>query len=541
MNPTRTRALQQLNQQRGGMADILRDGETCWRTARADALAFLIDGAEYFAAVKAAMLQARSSIWILAWVFDPLTRLEPDRVERSGDPSTADRLGLLLRRMAALHPGLDVRILAWDMPFPINASQALAPQRAVAEFLGSRVKFRLDNSLPNSACHHQKMVVIDGRTAFISGGDLGVDRWDTCDHAENDRHRRLPNLRSYQPRHDVAVMVEGPIVDDCARLFADRWDNSEGGKLSVPAPDVSTDSAWPADLIPDLTGLRVALVRTQPAWKDQPEVTEGLKLHLASIATARTCIYLENQYLAAPTIVEALARRLAEPDGPEVVTIGPAASPSFFDQMTMDSARMAAIATLTQADVHDRFRAYSARTPDGGPIIVHSKVTIVDDRFLRIGSANLNNRSAGLDTELDIALEAEDGEAGDGTRASITCFRDELVAHFLGCTLAELQDAVAATGGLGAAIEALDGAVRRLRPVEIRPLGPVATFIRAWALGDPTSPSDAWRPWIRRRRLRAQLSLLAPPEPSTPPRRSAADDPRPPATADQTATRSHAR
>ena len=523
------------------MAEFLRDGDTCWRTARADALAFLIDGAEYFAAVKAAVLKARRSVWILAWVFDPLTRLEPDRVGRSGDPATADRLGLLLRRVAALRPGLDVRVLAWDMPFPLNASQAFAPQRAAAEFMGSRVRFRLDNSLPNSACHHQKMVVIDGRLAFISGGDLGVDRWDTCAHADGDRRRRLPNLHSYRPRHDVTVMVEGPVVQDCARLFADRWANSEGGKLELPAPDVSTDSPWPADLIPDLTGRRVALVRTQPAWRDQPEIIEGLRLHLAAIAAARRCIYLENQYLAAPTIVEALSRRLAEPDGPEVIAIGPAASPSFFDQVTMDSARMAAITALTRADVHGRFRALCAMTPEGEPIIVHSKVTIIDDRFLRIGSANLNNRSGGLDTELDIALEAGTDETGAATRTTNTDFRDELVAHFLGQTLTDTQAAIAAAGGLGAAIDAFDSPKRRLKPMDIRPLGPLETFIRAWALGDPTAPSDAWRPWVRRRRLRAQLSLIPPPGPPPPPPRSAADDPTPPATVRRRATRSRAR
>ena len=107
------------------MANILRDGETCWRTARADALAFLIDGAEYFAAVKAAILQAKQSVWILAWVFDPLTRLQPDQIERSGDPATADRLGLLLRRLAALHPALDVRVLAWEEVR--NAASGLGP------------------------------------------------------------------------------------------------------------------------------------------------------------------------------------------------------------------------------------------------------------------------------------------------------------------------------------------------------------------------------------------------------------------------------
>lgn len=515
------------------MTTILRENDTCWRTARADALAFLVDGAEYFAAVKAAILKARQSVWILAWVFDPLTRLEPDRIERSGDPATADRLGLLLRRLAALNPALDVRVLAWDMPFPLNASQAFAPERAVAEFVGSRVKFRLDNSLPNSACHHQKLVVIDGRVAFVSGGDLGIDRWDTCDHADGDRRRRLPNLRHYKPRHDVAVMIEGAAVQDCAEHFAARWVRSEGGVLDVPPPDVSVESPWPDDVPPDLIGRQVALVRTHPAWKDMPEVTEGLKLHLAAIASARRCIYLENQYLAAPTVVAALARRLAEPDGPEVVTIGPSASPSTFDRLTMDSARMAAISALARADVHGRFRAYCARTPDGAPIIVHSKVTIVDDGFLRIGSANLNNRSAGLDTELDLALEAEAGDAGASTRASIVGFRDELVAHFLGRTLAEVQTAIASAGGLGAAIDSLDSAPRRLRPVDVRPLGPFERIVVAWSLGDPTAPSDAWRPWLRRRRLRQQLAMIAQAAPESPP---AADDPTPSAPADRRAT-----
>lgn len=516
------------------MTELLRDNDTCWRTDRADALAFLIDGAEYFAAVKAAMLRAKRSIWILAWVFDPLTRLEPDRVERSGDPATADRLGLLLRRTAALNPAMDVRVLAWDMPFPLNASQAFAPQRAAAAFVGSRVRFQLDDSLPYSACHHQKVVVIDGRVAFVSGGDLAVDRWDTCDHADGDRRRRLPNLRRYRPRHDVAVMVEGPAAQACARLFADRWGASEGGHLDVPPPDVSVESPWPANIPPDLLGHPVSLVRTRPAWKETPEAIEGLKLHLAAIAAARRCIYLENQYLTAPTVVEALCRRLAEPDGPEVVTIGPSASPSFFDQMTMDSARSTAIATLIRADVHGRFRAYCARTPDGEAIIVHSKVTVIDDGLLRIGSANLNNRSGGLDTELDLAFEAAPGEAGEATRAVIIDFRDELVAHFLGRSLADTRAAIAAAGSLGGAIEALDGAPRRLRPVRPRPLSPLQKFIVAWSLGDPTAPSDAWRPWLRRRRLRAQWALIPPPtDPAPPP---AADDPTPPARADRTAT-----
>ena len=360
-------------------------------------------------AVKQALMNARQSIWMLAWVFDPLTRFAPDKVERSGDPENPDRLGLLLARLAALNPALDVRVLAWDMPLFMSAGQDFPSLRAKAYFKGSAVKFRLDKSLPSSACHHQKLLVIDGRLAFISGGDLGADRWDTCDHTDNDPHRRLPNGKRYPARHDVAMMLEGPVASDCVDLFQGRWENSGGETLYPPVPDLAQPSPWPEQFLPDFINVDVGLARTQPRWKGMPEVTEGLKLHLESIAAARHSIYLENQYLASPIIAEALEKRLLEPDGPEIVTVGPAASPSFFDRMTMDSARTAAINRLEKADVHQRFRSYCARTRHDEPIIVHSKVSIFDDRLLRVGSANMNNRSNGLDTECDAAIEAAAG------------------------------------------------------------------------------------------------------------------------------------
>lgn len=506
---------------------ILREGETCWRKSRADAAAFLVDGADYFAAVKAAMLNARRSIWILAWTFDALTRMQPDKVERSGAPETADRLGLLLLRLAALNPALDVRVLCWNTPPVIAAPGGFAPQRAAAFFLGSKVKYRLDSSLPASACHHQKVLVIDGRLAFVSGGDLSTDRWDTCDHNDVDPRRRLPNLRRYPARHDVATMMEGPIARDCGQLFADRWERAGGGRLDVPDPDYSEESPWPAGVTPDLIGETIGLARTEPNWKTHALVQEGLRLHLTAIAAAKQLIYLENQYLTAPTIVEALCRRLGEEDGPEIVAIGPEASPSFFDRMTMDSARMAAIGKLSEADLYGRFHAYTARTRSDRPIIVHSKVTIIDDIFLRIGSANLNNRSQGLDTECDMAIEAEPGEAGADARETIRTFRNLMIGHYLERSLLEVEEALRRETTIADAIALLDQDPPRLKPVDARPLAAIERFVASWSLGDPTQPRDAWRPWVRRRYLRNQLAML---EEITPP--MASESPAPPPAAD---------
>ncbi|MDZ4371232.1 MAG: phospholipase D-like domain-containing protein, partial [Phenylobacterium sp.] len=140
-----------------------------------------------------------------------------------------------------------------------------------------------------------------------------------------------------------------------------------------------------------------------------------------------------------------------------------------------------------------RFRAYYPVTSGGSKIIVHSKTSVFDDRLARIGSANLNNRSFGFDTEIEVALEAEDEDA----RRVVAAFRDRLVAHFLGYTGDAVAKARAQLGGLIPAIDALnrDG---RLRPIEPSPQTTPGRMIAAYHLGDPASPEDAWRPWRRR-------------------------------------------
>ncbi|CAN5320404.1 phospholipase D-like domain-containing protein [soil metagenome] len=484
---------------------LLQPGATCWRVETAERLALFIDNDEAFDALKAILLSARKSIWILAWVFDPLTRLDPDRVKKSRDPMHADRIGLLLRRQAALNPALDVRILVWDMPLPIAASQLFGPHRGQVFFAGSRVKYQLDNTLPASACHHQKVVVVDGSVALVSGGDIGIDRWDTTQHLDNDPRRRLPTGHHYPARHEVASMVEGKAAEALGDLFMERWRKSTGEVLE--RSDKPDESPWPDYLTPDLHNVALGICRTQPAWKADPEVNETMLMHLASIKSAKKLIYLENQYITSPIIVEALAERLAEADGPEVVTVGPAHSPSYFDQMTMDSARTSAINRLREIDVHGRFSAFSAKTPKGAAIIVHSKVAIMDDRMLRLGSANLNNRSIGLDTECDIAFEGRD----DATRAAVRAFLGRLIGHFLDHETDYVLETYDREGSLAATINQLDrkgGLPRRLAPVPIRKLTGVQQFIADWSLGDAITPDDAWRPWGRRKRLKRDLHRL---------------------------------
>lgn len=479
---------------------VLRPGETCWRTARADRAAFLIDTEAYFTAVFDALQKARRSILLLGWGFDPRTRLFPDGYDGPDDP---DEVGRILVELACARPELDVRLLIWKSALPISASQEFFPHKARKWFENTPVKFRLDDQVPFGACHHQKVLVIDDRLAFCGGGDIGVDRWDTAHHHDDEPRRIMPKQEHHAPRHEVMMMVDGAAAQALGDLFRERWRRAEHGEEMAPPPDAGGDP-WPEHVPPALKDLDVAIARTEPAWKGRPLVEEIRRLNLACIAEARDVIYLENQYFTSPLVCEALAKRLGEPDGPEVVLISTGKAPSWFDQMTMDRARGTMIWRLRAADVFGRFRAFYPTTPAGEVIIVHSKVSVFDDRIARVGSANLNNRSGGFDTECELAVEQDDPEA----RLTITAFRDRLVGHFMGMTGDAVSKARAEFGGLGPAIDALNRE-GRLTPIEPPMMTGIGEFIAAYHIGDPSDTADSWRLARRRERLFQEARRIA--------------------------------
>jgi phosphatidylserine/phosphatidylglycerophosphate/cardiolipin synthase-like enzyme len=470
---------------------FLRPGDTCWRTAQARRAAMLIDNQAYFTAVFDALQKARRSVLLLGWGFDPRTRLFPDGYDGPDDP---DEVGRILVELARARPELDVRLLIWKSALPISASQEFFPHRARKYFHNTPVHFRLDDSVPFGACHHQKVLVVDDRLAFCGGGDISVDRWDTPAHMDGDQRRIMPRQECHAPRHEVMMMVDGDAARALGDLARERWFRSTGERLAPPA-DAGGDP-WPDHVPAQLIGPTIAIGRTEPEWKRRSEVEEIRRLTLACIGEARESIYLENQYFTSPVVTEALAARLSEPNGPEVVLLSTARAPSWFDQLTMDRARGAMIWRLRAADIFGRFRAYCPRTSGGETIIVHSKVTVIDDRIVRVGSANLNNRSGGFDTECELAFEASD----EAARLQVGAFRDRLVGHFMGQTGDAVAKARAEFGGLGRAIEALNRE-GRLEPIEPPGSTALGEFITKYHLGDPQDTRDAWRPNRRRERL----------------------------------------
>jgi phosphatidylserine/phosphatidylglycerophosphate/cardiolipin synthase-like enzyme len=473
-----------------------------WRRETAPRAAVFIDMADYFLAARSAMLKAKRSVHLLNWAFEAGTLFDPGP---GGDGPEDDRFGPFLKALAADRPDVDVRLLCWNAAVPVAATQGFFPIADRRTFTGSKVKFQLDSKLPMGACHHQKMIVIDDAIAFCGGGDIGPDRWDTAAHLDDDprRQKTRADNKCFDSRHELMALVDGAAAAALGDLFRERWRRCTGEAL--PQTKVEGDP-WPDAVEPIFRDARIGISRTMPKWRAEPGVREIEQLTLAAIGAAQRTIYMENQYFTSPVVAEALAARLEEAEGPEVVLVSTQHSPSYFDQLTMDRTRSQFIKRLKAVDRHGRFFVYSPVTTLGRTIIVHAKLTIIDDALIRIGSANMNNRSAGFDTECDVTILAE-GPKQREIAWTINGLRTRLTAHWLGCADRLVEEALAETGSLGRAIEGLRASGHcRLLPIPARPLGPLAAVIADFHLGDPVTAQDSWRPWRRRGQILKDIS-----------------------------------
>lgn len=470
-----------------GSVPLVQPGLTCWRLEHAGRLAPIVDAAPYFRLLRDALLRARHSVLFIGWEFDTRIKLDPD----APLPGLPDRLGPFLSALVERRPELCVRVLQWNLGLIGTLVRGVPPLHLLNWIMSRRFQFRLDNAHPPGAAHHQKIVVIDDALAFCGGIDMTNDRWDTHHHKDGDPRRVRPSGRAYGAFHDATMAVDGPAAAALGDLARERWRRATGERIEPP-PSASPD-LWPRQLVPLLRDVVVGIARTEPEYHGRTGVREIEALHLAAIAAARRAIYVEGQYFAARCIGEALAARLREPDGPEVVVINSQRARGWVEEKAMGAARQRLLAYLREADQHGRFRIYRPVTANGAPIYVHAKVLIVDDRLLRIGSANLNNRSMGFDTECDLVVEAR-SDAGDATAVSqgITAFRNALLSEHLAIDASTVTAALTrSSGSLIQAVEALRReSGRSLLPIE----APFADGkpLRHGELLDPEEPEPIW-------------------------------------------------
>jgi phosphatidylserine/phosphatidylglycerophosphate/cardiolipin synthase-like enzyme/uncharacterized membrane protein YdjX (TVP38/TMEM64 family) len=443
---------------------IFRPGDNCWRVTRSGRVAFLVDGAAYFEAFRRAAAKARRSILMVGWDFDSGVRLTPQAEPADGLPST---LLPFLNELCERTPELTIHILAWDFSVIYAFEREALPVVKFGWRGHNRVRFALDSEHPVGASHHQKIVVIDDEIAFAGGMDLTFARWDTPAHRPVDARRVNADNKITRPMHDVQLAVDGTTAAALGELVRGRWRAATGEVLSPPRHSTAArDESWPQGITPDLIDTDVAIARTFSAVRNRDvDIREIATLTLEAIAAAKKTIYVENQYLTSSTVGAALAARLREPDGPEVVLVLPKDQGGWLEESSMGVLRGRLLGWLRASDRYDRLRVYyptiSGLSPDQC-LGVHSKVLVVDDDFVKIGSANLSNRSMGLDSECDLAISAADSFESART---IALFRMRLVAEHLGVATPVLEARVAERGSLIAAIESLPPGPRRLEPL----------------------------------------------------------------------------
>jgi phosphatidylserine/phosphatidylglycerophosphate/cardiolipin synthase-like enzyme/uncharacterized membrane protein YdjX (TVP38/TMEM64 family) len=421
---------------------ILNAPQNTWRIDRAARAAVLIDAGQYFAAVRQALLKAHSTVFIVGWDVDSRTRL----VGESGkaDDGFPEELAPFLSALISRRPKLVVYLLVWDYSLLYALERELFPVVSLQWRTPRRLRFCLDDDLPLGASHHQKIVVVDDSIAFSGGLDLTIRRWDNREHKAINPQRVDPADVPYAPFHDVQAVVDGEAAIALGKLARERWAR---GACERPPPIRPRGDRWPEGIVSDLTDINVGIARTCPATQDVGDVREVEALFLDSIDHAGRMIYIESQYFTSARFIDRLVARMKEKTELEIVVVLPKYAHSWLEQQTMHTGLLRSVHALTGAGLSSRVRLLYPEVKQDGRVIdtlVHSKVMVVDDALVRIGSANLNNRSLVLDTECDLAFEAQTSDH----RKAILRIRNRLIGHHCGVSAEMVAETLARTGSL---------------------------------------------------------------------------------------------
>lgn len=415
---------------------ILKPGSNCMDIYASNETGLLVDACDYYRAFYHTARKARRYILLAGWQFDSEVRLLRGEEERAA----ADDVRFLnfMEALCERTPELEIYILAWDFSAVFSLEREWFQDIIFNWSTNERMHFRFDNVHAVGATHHQKLVIVDGRIAFVGGMDICSSRWDDRYHLNENRERVDIDGTAYGSYHDIQSYHTGPVVKVLLDLFVQRWLNSGGDALKFPTTDgqitLDTSQAIP------LPAHQVAVSRTQASLPQarQKQIHEIRRLFIDAIMSAEKLIYLENQYFSSHAIYWALIARMTTPDRPrlQIIMILPDRLP-FTEELFLGLPQVKMLRSLQQVaeKTGHVLSVYSTALVDEGRrkmTFIHSKLLLVDDRFLTVGSANATNRSMGLDTELNVSWEATDPAAQTELVAAIRGVRASLLAEHAG-------------------------------------------------------------------------------------------------------------
>ncbi len=390
--------------------------------AHADKLEFLIDAQAYYSRFARALELAQEKVVMVGWNVDSRTSWI--------DPQTGQRIKLSthIRRCLQANPKLHIYILCWDFNPFIGKNREWWPYYR-PEAWGQRVHFQKDFFHPFLSSHHQKIVLIDDQLAFVGGFDFCEGRWDTPEHRPVNRERVNTKGRHYSAFHDVQSLVQGPVVQDLVEEVTGRWLKASGNGMKSCNKLNSDLNQLFENNNSMLTDCSVQVCLTQPEFREQKPLRENLRVTIDLLKSAKKYIYIENQYFTHRRLVKVLLQVLKTRSGPEIILVLPRSSHDKFEEYTIGITQRRALNFLKKNDYWNRLRVCYPRleASDQHRLYVHSKLLIVDDCFVKIGSTNLNHRSMGFDTECDLLIEAH----GEEQRKQIHSFRNQLLSEHL--------------------------------------------------------------------------------------------------------------
>jgi phospholipase D1/2 len=433
---------------------VLVPGHNCWTAVESNAGGVVVDGRNYYLAFYNAARQARRYLLIAGWRFNSDVRLVRGRdAEALGGEV---KLAPFLHQLCRDNSQLEIYILAWDYSTIFLHEWEWFQKQKFEEHGQGRIHFLFDAEHAVAGSHHEKFVVVDGQHSFVGGLDFNADDWDDRFHCAHHSDRvDSGQTEPHRPYHDLQAYLGGPAARELADHFRRRWQRAGGNDIDLPGvPD------QPA---PALRRIAVPAGPVALSWNrartttDPTSVHEVRQLYLDAIDAAEELIFIENQYFSSEAVYQALLRRLQALDRTklDLVLILPKQLASWVEAMTQGPLQVRMLAGLYEAarQTGHRFGAYyrvSSGTDHGReePVIIHSKLLIVDDVFMTLGSANTSNRSMGLDTELNVSWEAATSGNERLSRA-IRRVRLSLLSEHTGCGMrADARQALRCKRGL---------------------------------------------------------------------------------------------
>ncbi|MBI3557044.1 MAG: hypothetical protein HY074_12340, partial [Deltaproteobacteria bacterium] len=400
-----------------------------FKRSTSDSWRLLWEAGPYYERVVELLERAHSHAIFVGWQIDSRIHLSTRRREE---------FRALVVRLCQQKPDFNIYFLMWDYAY-FYAFEREALQGWVWDSIHERVHFVFDNRHPYGGSHHEKLVVVDGETAFVGGVDICGDRWDSPEHLYEDGRRSLQHdQESHLPYHDLIVEVRGEVAADIAEHVGERW----RGLSDVPFP-------VPRRLPPGGYPLLISRTRARLEVQRPLLVRETEILFRELIRLAQRQLIIENQYYWSGTINDELiaVMRARRGTGFRMLLVVPSAQGgSFAFRM------MGAVQTRLLDQLQQEAKETGTRLVFGCPftlasnqrekrVYVHSKVLIVDDRYLAIGSSNFNNRGFRLDSELTLTLVGETPELRD----EISEHGKRVVCHWGQAAAADFEGGAAQT------------------------------------------------------------------------------------------------